>query len=135
MKRTLFFIALLVAFFSTVGAITTVSPSRTNAGWIVDGTSADLSGCESLVAAVSGKSIVIDYLIINTDTALNVTIGEGETTSAVTTVKSGPWYLPANGAIIVPMPPGGLKLTAATALTVDASAAGNVTIFGWGRYQ
>ena len=122
MKRILTISLLVVVFVSSFAAITTVSPSRTTSGWIVDATSADLSGCESLVAAVSGKSIVVDYMIINSDTALNATIGEGETGGAVTTVKSGPWYLAANSAIIVPMPPGGMKLTAATA-------------FAWGRYQ
>ena len=134
MKRIIVIMVLAVVFVSSFAAITTVSPSRTTSGWIVDATSADLSGCESLVAAVSGKSIVVDYMIINTNTALNVTVGEGKTGAAVTTVKSGPWYLAANSAIIVPMPPGGMKLTAATALTIDASGAGNVTVFAWGRY-
>lgn len=134
MKRIIVIMVLAVVFVSSFAAITAVSPSRTTSGWIVDATSANLSGCESLVAAVSDKSIVVDYMIINTDTALNVTVGEGETASAVTTVKSGPWYLPANGFIIVPMPPGGMKLTASTALTIDASGAGNVTVFAWGRY-
>ena len=134
LKRLSIIILLAGVFVCSVAAITTVSPARTNAGWIVAANSADLSGCESLVAAVSGKSIVVDYMVVNTDTALNVTIGEGETTGAVTTWKTPPLYLPANGFVIVPCPPGGMKLTAASALTIDASGAGNVSVYAWGRY-
>jgi hypothetical protein len=135
MKRTLLFVAVVFCFFSMIGAVTLATLQPATHGWVANANSADLSGCETIVAAVASTQIIVDYVEINTDTALNVTLGEGETAGAITTVKFGPYYLAANSTIIVPLPPGGIILTSATALTVDASGAGNVTITAWGRYK
>jgi hypothetical protein len=78
-------------------------------------------------AAVSGKSIYVERVYISSGAAITVTIGKGETTGAITTVKAGPFYMAANTAqeAVFTRP---VKLTANTALTADASGAGNVTV-------
>ena len=112
-------------------AITLTNSNVEKAGFIANGNSADLSGCETLKAAVTGKSIHLERLVINSAAAINITIGAGETTGAVTTILVGPIYFAANTNItIVFTRP--LKLAAATALTVDASGGGNVTIIAQG---
>lgn len=112
-------------------AITLVSNGVSTSGFSVNGNSADLSGCETLVAAVTGKSIYIDRLAISFGAAISVTIGAGETTGAVTTVLAGPIYGAANSTVELNFKRP-IKLAAATALTADASGAGNVTIVAEG---
>jgi hypothetical protein len=108
-------------------AITLVESSVKGRGFVANGTSADFSGCEALKAAVAGKSIYVERIYINSGAAINLTIGEGETTGAVTTVIAGPLYMAANTSLeLVFTRP--IKLTAATALTIDASGAGNATV-------
>jgi hypothetical protein len=97
-------------------------------GFVVNANSADLSGCEVLRDAPGAKrSIYIESIVISTDTALNVSIGAGETANAITEVMIGPLYFPANGRFewVFCEP---LKLDANTALTASASGAGNVTL-------
>ena len=98
-------------------------------------TSADLQGCEVIKAAGSGR-IYLEKLKVWTNVELNWTVGEGETTSAVTAALVGPVDglrtigTPANTAA----PPVSfdhefqheIQLTDLLDLTIDASAAGNV---------
>jgi len=108
-------------------AITLVTDSVDRAGFVANGNSADLSGCETLVSAVAGASIYVEKISVSFGAAITVTIGAGETTGAVTTVLIGPLYGAANTTIeLVFTRPS--KVAAATALTADASGAGNVTI-------
>jgi hypothetical protein len=107
-------------------AITTASHAGRGA-FTVNATSADLSGAETVLAAVTGKRIVIDALRINAGASITVTVGEGETASAVTTALIGPVSL-IQGQTWAMDFPGGIYLTAATALTADASGAGAVCI-------
>ena len=113
-------------------AITLVSNSVGKAGFSVNGNSADLSGCESLVAAVTGKSIYLEKVAISFGAEITVTIGAGETTGAVTTVLVGPIYGAANTSIELDFSHRPIKLAAATALVADSSGAGNVTIVAQG---
>ena len=112
-------------------AITLTNSNVEKAGFIVNGNSADLSGCEELKAAVTGKSIYLERLVINSAAAINITIGAGETSGAVTTVLIGPIYFATNTNIEFVFTRL-LKLVAATALVVDASGAGNVTLVAQG---
>ena len=102
-------------------------------GWMVSATSADFSTTEELRAAPgSGVSIYLEYISINSISAITVTIGEGETTDAVTTIIVQPVLFTTGGgqyAIHFTRP---IKLSAATSLTVDASAAGVVQIGAYG---
>lgn len=112
-------------------AITLVSNNVAKTGFSINGNSADLSGCETLVAAVAGKSIYVEKVAVSFGAALNVTIGEGETTGAVTTARIGPLYGAANTTVELNFKRP-IKLTAATAFTADASGSGNVTIVAEG---
>jgi hypothetical protein len=115
-------------------AITVTNPKPGKFGFILNGVSADASGCEELKAAVAGKSIIVDHLTINNGAnAISITIGEGETGGAVTTALIGPIAMAANTSLQFDFMRGGMKLTAATSLTVDASGAGAVCIFAQGR--
>jgi len=116
-------------------AITVTNPNPGKAGFFLNATSADASGCEELKAAVAGKSIIIDHLTINSGAAITITIGEGETGGAVTTTLIGPVSFAQNASMQWDFRNGGMKLTAATALTVDASGAGNICIFAHGRVE
>jgi len=120
-------------------AISINTPASENFGWIINATSEDVSECEELVAAPpAGSSIIIDYLVINSAAAITVTIGQGETAGAVTTALIGPISFAANQTLQLDLRNfrnGGLALTAATSLTVDASGAGNICIFACGRIE
>jgi hypothetical protein len=108
-------------------AITLVTNDVDRCGFFSNGNSADLSGCETLVAAVAGKSIYVERVAVSFGAAISVTLGAGETTGAVTTVLVGPLYGAANTTVeLVFTRP--IKLAAATALVADSSGAGNVTI-------
>lgn len=117
-------------------AISITTPTPGKFGFILNATSADASACEELKAApAAGLSIILDHLTINNGAnAISITIGEGETGGAVTTALIGPVAMAANTSLQWDFP-GGMVLTAATSLTVDASGAGAICIFAWGRVQ
>lgn len=118
-------------------AITVTTPQSAKSGFILNAVSADASGCEELKAApAAGKSIVVDHLTINNGAnAISITIGEGETIpGSVDTALIGPIAMAANTSLQFTFP-FGMKLTAATSLTVDSSGAGPVCIFAQGRIE
>ena len=99
-------------------------------GFAINADYADASGCEELLAAVTGKSHYLTHLFISCVAAITVTIGAGETASAVTTVVFGPTNFAATSGSPVSIPfikP--IKLAAATSLTIDSSGAGVVQVF------
>ncbi len=118
-------------------AISTTTPSPAGFGWLLNATSADASGTETLKAAVAGKSIVVDHLTINCGPdALTITVGEDESGGAVETALIGPISMAANSSLqwdFGSWPCFGMRLTADKALTIDASGAGAVTVFARGR--
>ena len=117
-------------------AITKQSNTPATRGFSVNATSADASGTEELVAAVTGKSIYVTQLSITTVSAITVTIGAGETGGAVTTVLYGPVPFAATAPGQVKElfnPP--IKLAAATALVVDASGAGAIQVYAQGYVE
>ncbi len=117
-------------------AITVTTPTITGDFWCVNATSADASGCEELKAApAAGTSLYIHYLVISCVSAITVTIGEGETTSAPDTNLIGPIpFATGNGSpVILDLHQTPIKLTAAKNLVVDASGAGAVTVFAIGK--
>ena len=115
-------------------AIAITTPQRGGFGWMVNGTSADASGCEQLLAApAAGISILISHLTINSAAGITITIGEGKTGAAVTTALIGPVTFAANSSMQWDFPDG-LLVTAATSLTVDSSGAGVICVFAWGKY-
>jgi len=115
-------------------AITTPSPGKF--GWIINATSADVSGCEELKAApAAGLSIIVDHLTINNGAgAQSITIGAGKTGAGVTTSLIGPVAMAANTSLQWTFP-FGIVLTAATSLTVDSTSNTALCIFAWGRIE
>jgi aspartate/methionine/tyrosine aminotransferase len=109
----------------------TVTNPACKVGFIANGVSANASGCEEVVAAVASKKIKVRHLTVNTDSNITITIGEGETTSAVTTALIGPITFAANSSMQWDFNPP-MELTTATALTVDASGSGNICVFAQG---
>jgi len=111
-------------------AIAITTPG-TKVGFIINATSADASGCEVLKAAVTGKKIKIRHLTVNSTSAIAITIGEGETGSAVDTALIGPLEF---GALETRKwdfnPP--MELTTNTLLSVDADGAGVICVFAQG---
>jgi hypothetical protein len=95
----------------------------------------DGTGAEEILAASSGHTHYLTKLQINADAAMDVSIGSGETTEAITTVHFGPIPLDATGGrFLWEAPPGmGIKCTAATAIIVDATAAGTIWIEAHGK--
>ena len=117
-------------------AISVTNPAVGKFGFFLNATSADVSGCEELRAAPgAGLSIYVDHLTINSGAATTITIGEGETGGAVTTALIGPVSFAANQSMHWDFLKGGMVLTPATALTIDASGAGNICIFASGRIE
>jgi len=104
-------------------AISVTRPTHHKAGFFANGVTADASGCEELVPGVAGKSIVLDHLRVSSDTALSVSIGEGESAPGTPdTVSLGPVPLAANQSM-------------GKSLAVDSSAAGNINVSVAGRIE
>jgi len=102
--------------------------------WALNGTSADASACEELKAAGgTNTNHYLTKLTISCSAAINVTVGTGESSSAVETVIMGPIYFLADGntfaSWVFDNP---IKLAANKALTADASGAGAITIYAEG---
>jgi len=111
----------------------TLRSNNINFGFSINGNSADLSGCEELVAAVSGRSIYVERLVISFGAAITISVGAGKTGDALTTLLVGPLYGSAHETVeLVFTRP--VKLAVSTALCVDASGAGNVTILSQGYF-
>ena len=117
-------------------AIVVTTPSPGKFGWILNGVSADASGCEELKAApAAGLSIIVDSLTINNGAnAISVTIGQGAAAGAVEVALIGPIAMAANTSLQFAFRDG-MVLAAAKSLTVDSSGAGAVCIFAQGRVQ
>ncbi len=117
-------------------AITVTTPAVGKFGFFANGVSADASGVEELKAAVAGKSIYVEHLTISSDAAISISIGEGETVpGTIDTVLLGPVPFAINQQMQWNFLNGGMKLTAATSLVVEASGAGNINVFVSGRIE
>lgn len=112
-----------------------VGPGSQGGAFIINGVSADASGCEELKAGVTGKSIYVKHLTINNGAnALSHTIGAGETTGAVTAALIGPVAMAANTSLQWNFNPP-MKLGAETALVIDSSGSGAVCVFAQGYIE
>jgi len=118
-------------------AISITNPAVGKFGYFLNATSADASGVEELKAApAAGLSIYVDHLTISSDSAISISIGEGETVpGTIDTVLLGPTPFAINQTIQWTFLNGGMKLTAATNLVVEASGAGNINVFVSGRVE
>jgi hypothetical protein len=117
-------------------AITVTAPAVGTFGFFVNGVSADASAVEELLAGVAGKSIYIDHLSIASDSAISISIGEGETVpGTIDTILLGPIPFAINQQIQWNFQNGGMRLAAAKSLVVDTSGAGNINVFASVRIQ
>jgi hypothetical protein len=117
-------------------AIAVTSPAAGKFGFFANGVSADASGVEELVAGVAGKSIILDHLTISSDSAISISVGEGETVpGTIDTVLLGAIPFAINQQMQWTFLNGGMKLTTAKALVVEASGAGNINVFVSGRIE
>jgi hypothetical protein len=108
-------------------AIAVTTPS-VKVGFIDNATSINVSGCEVIHAAVVGKKIKIRHLTINSTSAISITIGEGETASAVDAALIGPLAFDALQTMQWDFNPL-LELTENTLLSIDADGAGVICVF------
>lgn len=107
--------------------LTALQPSTY--GWATNGQSLDLSGGETVLSAPgTGKSLRLKQVVISSAAALNVTLGAGLAAGAVVTPILGPVYLAANSSVTFEFETP-VRLADNTALTVDASGAGAVSLF------
>jgi hypothetical protein len=97
--------------------------------------SEDVTGAETIVAAVSGKTHYITHLLIHTDAAMDISIGSGAAAGALTTVHIGPVPLDATGGIFVWKAPEGfgLQCTNGSLVAIDSTAAGTIWIEARGK--
>jgi hypothetical protein len=121
----------------TTNTINIATPPSDGTRWYISKYSADLSGCEELVAASTGESHYLEKLVIyaQSETDITVSVGSGETTGAVTTIHLGPIPLSDTGSHFEydwSKENKAVKCTASASLTVDASAACPIWIYAEG---
>ncbi len=121
----------------TSNTLTIETPPSDGTKWFISKYSADLSDCEELVAASSGKYHYLTKLKIYAQSVadITVTVGSGETTGAVTTIHLGPIPLSDTGSHFEHdwgKDNLAVKCTESLALTIDASAACPIFIYAEG---
>jgi hypothetical protein len=118
----------------TSNTINVVEIPTAGADWVISMSSEDISGGETLKAAVAGSSHYIKRLMVRADAAMDITIGSGEADGAVTTIHIGPVPLDAaSGYFPISFGNKGMKCTSGATLTIDSTAAGTVWIYAEGR--
>ena len=112
-----------MAFVLTAHDVIPAPPARSNAFAV--SVTGDISGCETLKAAAgTGKKIYIQRVTMSAVNAATVTLGQGETASAVTNPIFGPITINAGTVIDIQVPGEAcIALAANTALTADSSGA------------
>jgi hypothetical protein len=97
--------------------------------WQINATSADATGCETILASPgTGYHLCISRLIIGIGAAITVTVGAGKSGTAVEGAFLGP-VGGAAGTYVMDFRDRPIRLTAAKALTVDASGAGSICVY------
>lgn len=86
--------------------------------------SEDISDCENIMDAESGRAHYLTFLSVRMDAAVDVTIGSGESGDDVETDHIGPVPLSAESGFLPWKAPDGmgLKCTVGAALTIQAGA-------------
>jgi hypothetical protein len=118
----------------TSNAISVVQIPTNGNEWDVFLYSADFTGCEEIKAAETGMTHYIRRIMINTVTAMNITLGSGESTGSVTTAHIGPIPVAAgNFCYAIAFRGKGMKITPGASFTIDTDAAGAITIYAEGK--
>jgi hypothetical protein len=118
----------------TANTITLKKPPLDSKKFEVHFASTDLSGCEEILAAESGKCHYIQEIILFCASAITISIGGGETTGALTATYLGPLPFAATSSQYkIKFPDEALVVALSTAICIDASGAGNVAGIVRGR--
>lgn len=113
----------------TTNAIAVVQPPVQAAPAVISKYSADFSGGEDLIAAVSLKSHYIKKLKIQCASAISIDIGAGQSTG-VTTIYLGPIPFSATGpAFEIDFGDKAMKIARGVAFSIDASGSGKVSVY------
>ena len=113
--------------------ITVTSPT-VKVGFIANAVSADITGCETILAQTADKRIKISHLTINSTAAIGIWIGEGAAAGTIDNNLIGPSDFGALQSMqwnFWPL----LELTSDFLLLCDADGAGQVCIFCQGYIQ
>ena len=113
-------------------AISITNPGVGSWGIHICATSADVSGCETLLAPTVGKSLHISHITLNSTAAISLTIGEGAAAGTIDTILLGPIAFPALGTMQWNFGNGGMKLTENLYLLIDGDA-GQICAYIAGR--
>jgi hypothetical protein len=115
-------------------AISVTTPQNKKFGFIVNATSADISGCEELKAAPgAGYSIVVDAITVNNAAgAQSITVGYGLNVNTCEGALLGPMAMAANTSLQWNFHDG-MVLPANKSLTCDSSSNTACTFFVQGR--
>ena len=113
----------------------TVHQLPTGADFVYNYSVADAQGAEDIIAAVAGATHYIRKVSIVCTSDATVTIGSGQTGTAVTTALIGPTPFDAagTGQVLFDFGRLGIKCTEGEAVTIDASAAGVISVIIEGR--
>jgi len=114
-------------------AVTTQSPG-TRVGFIRNSQSNDISSTEIICEKVTGKSIHLKHLTINSTDAIAITVGESENAGAVLTALIGPIEFSALKTLQWTFSPP-MILTSDLDLTIDADGAGVVSVLAQGTWE
>ena len=118
----------------TDNSIVVVTPPIEGNEWAYSLYSADLSGTESLLAATTGMTHYVKRIKIQCASAITISIGGGETASALTATYLGPIPFGTSGpSFDLDFKEKAMKLAVSTALCADASGAGAVVIYVEGK--
>jgi len=108
-----------------------VTSPNVKVGFIANAVSADITGCETILAKTTGKRIKISHLTINSTAAISIWIGEGSAAGTIINNLIGPLDFTALQTIQWSFWPL-LELTSDYLLLCDADGAGQVCIFAQG---
>lgn len=83
---------------------------------------------QTVIAANANLRYSVEWIIISTDTALNISVGDTDSDTALIT----PFYMSANSTVAVPIPQKGVFTQTNKGIFVKASATGNVSVSAGG---
>tara|TARA_Y100000310_G_scaffold344956_1_gene460763 strand:+ start:11449 stop:11805 length:357 start_codon:yes stop_codon:yes gene_type:complete len=107
-------------------ATTKTNLNLAKAGWAVNLDSDDVSAGVEIKAAPASGNLYLEYVSINTNSAINITIGSGITGGAVDTAIVGPVEFTTSGGQYAMHFTRPIKIDATTELSIDASAGGQM---------
>lgn len=117
-------------------AIVVTNPNVVNWGFFLSATSVDVSDCEVLMASPgAGKSICVDFLMVNSTDAIAISLGAGEAGGNLVAPLIGPIEFTAKQTLQWTFGCGGLKVATDTLFAIDSDGAGVIYVFCSGHVR